>query len=125
MNSRRLLGLGIIAILAGAGILAPLIAPHDPIRTGTVFLGRPSYENWLGTDDLGRDIFSRILYGTQTSLVIGFGAAIVATLVGVPIGLVGGYLRGKTDLVGKYIVIWKKGGDGNWRLHRDIWNFDA
>ena len=99
MNSRCLLGLGIIAILAGVGILAPLIAPYDPIRTGTVFLGPPSYENWLGTDDLGRDIFSRILYGTQTSLVIGFGAAIVASLVGVPIGLVGGYLRGKTDLV--------------------------
>jgi peptide/nickel transport system permease protein len=60
-------------------------------------LAPPSWGNWLGTDELGRDIWSRLLYGAKPSLLIGFGAASVAALIGVPVGLTAGYFRGPVD----------------------------
>jgi peptide/nickel transport system permease protein len=99
LPTRRSTGTAIIAAIVLVAALAPLIAPHDPIRTGVVFLGGPSAEHWLGTDDLGRDILSRILHGARTSLVIGIGAAAVATVIGVPVGLIAGYFRGRIDLL--------------------------
>lgn len=99
MNLRRIIGGTIIGAVALAAVAAPLLAPHDPVQTGVVFAAGPSPEHLLGTDQLGRDILSRVLYGARTSLLIGFGAAMFATLIGVPIGLLGGYLRGATDMV--------------------------
>jgi peptide/nickel transport system permease protein len=61
-------------------------------------LSPPTWANWLGTDELGRDIWSRLLHGARPSLTIGFGAAAVAAMIGVPIGLTAGYFRGVLDM---------------------------
>ncbi|MBG0740085.1 dipeptide/oligopeptide/nickel ABC transporter permease/ATP-binding protein [Paeniglutamicibacter antarcticus] len=66
-------------------ILAPVIAPHDPLNTG-IPAQAPSSENWFGTDRLGRDVFSRLLYGAQSSLEIGLGSVILAIILGATLG---------------------------------------
>src|SRR5262249_36844418 len=81
---------GLVACIAAIAIAAPLLAPKDPDASGIEMLAMPSAAHWLGTDDLGRDVLSRVIYGGRTSLAIGFGAALVAMAVGVPIGLVAG-----------------------------------
>lgn len=96
---RRTLGFSLIAIIALAGLLAPWIVPHDPNMSGDDILGGVSPEHWLGTDDLGRDVFSRVLYGARISLIIGPAAALVAALIGVPVGLLAGYARGRIDMM--------------------------
>jgi peptide/nickel transport system permease protein len=91
-----------IAVILGVGmisILAPQLSAHDPTRSSVFFLSPPSAQNWLGTDDLGRDVFTRVLHGGRSSLVVGIGAAIIATLIGVPVGIAAGYLRGRVDIV--------------------------
>lgn len=98
MRARRLVGLLLIALIAAMGLLAPWIAPHDPIRTGIEPLAFPSSQHLLGTDVLGRDVLSRVIYGARSSLAIGIGAAIVAGLIGVPLGIAAGYFRGRVDL---------------------------
>jgi peptide/nickel transport system permease protein len=95
----RAFGLTVIVAVLLVAALASLLAPHDPYRSGVEMLELPSRSNLLGTDDLGRDILSRVIYGARPSLLIGFGAACVAMLIGVPIGLTGGYLRGRADLL--------------------------
>ncbi|WP_137387626.1 ABC transporter permease [Rhodoligotrophos defluvii] len=99
MLARRILGITIIAIVALCGIFAPYLAPYDPYQSSMDFLQGPSPDHWLGTDNLGRDVLSRLIYGARISLVVGAGAAIVATLLGVPIGLIAGYGGGRIDLV--------------------------
>jgi peptide/nickel transport system permease protein len=89
----------VIATIAAVAVLAPELAPHDPYRSGVDMLDLPSRVHLLGTDDLGRDIASRVIYGARTSLAIGFGAAVVAMAIGVPIGLFAGYFRGKLDVL--------------------------
>jgi peptide/nickel transport system permease protein len=95
---RRPVGLALILLVALAATLAPALAPHDPLKSGIDFLEPSSVEHWLGTDELGRDILSRVLWGARSSLVVGFGAAAVALLIGAPIGLVAGYFRGLADM---------------------------
>jgi peptide/nickel transport system permease protein len=92
-------GAGIVACIALVAVGAGLIAPHDPNASGIDILAVPSALHWMGTDDLGRDVLSRVIYGARASLAIGFGAALVAMAIGVPIGLVAGTLRGKIDTV--------------------------
>ncbi len=58
----------------------------------------PSAMHWLGTDDLGRDVLSRVIYGARTSFAIGLGATLVAMAIGVPVGLIAGTLRGAVDI---------------------------
>lgn len=94
---RLAIGFALITIVAAVAAAAPLIAPYDPTRSSMSLLAPPSWGNWLGTDELGRDIWSRLLYGARPSLMIGFGAAAVAALIGVPIGLTAGYFRGVVD----------------------------
>jgi peptide/nickel transport system permease protein len=94
----RWIGAGLVAAIAIVAIAAPLLAPQDPYASGTDMLTLPSTAHRLGTDDLGRDVLSRVIYGTQASLAIGFGAALVAMLIGVPVGLVAGTLRGVIDV---------------------------
>jgi peptide/nickel transport system permease protein len=88
-------------ILAGVVVLAliaPLIAPHLPTRIDfSQKLRPPGLDHLMGTDVLGRDIFSRVLYGTRTSLLIGGAVLSLSMLLGVPIGLVAGYFGGRTD----------------------------
>ena len=80
-------------------VTAPMLAPYDPNKSSVFFLQPPSAQHWLGTDELGRDILSRLIFGARTSLVIGIGAAVVAVLIGAPIGLSAGYFRGRVDLM--------------------------
>lgn len=77
-------------------ILAPAIAPYDPyIRFEPYKL--PSIEHLLGTNDLGNDIFSELIFSSRVSLTVGFGAALMATIIGTVIGLFAGYFKGTTD----------------------------
>jgi len=79
-------------------LIAPLIAPYVPTRIDFgQKLRPPGFEHLMGTDVLGRDIFSRVLYGTRTSLLIGVAVLFLSMLLGVPIGLVAGYFGGRTD----------------------------
>jgi peptide/nickel transport system permease protein len=98
-NRLAMVGLVVLAIFLLSAIFAPLLTPYDPIKTdfGNA-LSHPSSENLLGTDWLGRDVFSRILYGSRISLAIGLISVSIGMLVGVPIGALSGYYGGKFDL---------------------------
>jgi peptide/nickel transport system permease protein len=90
----------IIAVLVVVGLLAPLIAPHDPTAVhASDGLQPPSRTYPLGTDNLGRDILSRIMYAARTSLLVALGSVVVAGTIGIPLGLVAGYAGGKLDSV--------------------------
>ncbi len=91
-------GLGLLGMMGLAALAAPLLAPFDPseIDLGSRLLG-PSARHRLGTDQLGRDIFTRMLYGAQVSLSVGVVAVGLATVVGGLIGAVAGYRGGRTD----------------------------
>lgn len=104
MNATRWIGLAVILMVAAAALLAPFLAGHSPIRSSVALLQGPSPEHWLGTDDLGRDVLSRVLFGARSSLVVGFGAAVVATVLGVPIGLVAGYAGGRVDMLAVQMI---------------------
>lgn len=83
---------------AGASIVrAPV--PYGPFQTSSETYGKPSGEHWFGTDQNGRDVFARMLYGSRVSLAVGFLAAGISLLLGTLIGLVSGYLGGKIDLL--------------------------
>jgi peptide/nickel transport system permease protein len=88
----------IVAILIAVALLAPLIAPYP--FDGLSILKRfrpPNVEHWLGTDEYGRDVLSRTLYGARLSLVMGIAATIISLVIGVPLGLIAGYRRGAVD----------------------------
>jgi ABC-type dipeptide/oligopeptide/nickel transport system permease subunit len=97
------IGGAMVLLLVLAGLLAPLIATHDPVQQSlATALRPPSAEHFFGTDQYGRDLFSRIIYGARLSLleiVLGVGIALVA---GIPLGLLAGYSGGRVDQV----VIW-------------------
>lgn len=88
-----LLGLAVVAIAA------PFVAPYTPLQQTPVSLAPPSSEYFFGTDNIGRDLFSLILYGAQSSLLVGAGAAGAALLVGGTIGILAGYFRGPVETV--------------------------
>ncbi len=99
-NKTSWVGLVVFLIICLLAILAPLIAPHDPLEQNILFrLKPPSTEHWMGTDYYGRDILSRLLYGAQISLVIGLLAIGAAMIIGSFIGLVAGYRGGRTDII--------------------------
>lgn len=89
----------ILIILGGAALLAPIIAPYDPDEIVGTFSGAPCKEFWMGTDQIGRDVFSRLLYAMRVSLLVGILATFISTVVGVVLGLVAGYFGGIADMV--------------------------
>lgn len=91
-------GFVIILLLLIAAIFAPLLAPYDPYEQDlkNALLG-PGGQHWLGTDEIGRDVLSRLIYGSRTSLMVGVVAVGVAALIGVSLGLVSGYFGGWPD----------------------------
>ena len=89
----------ILAVLVSAAILAPIIAPYDPNAIAGPFSGAPSKEFWLGTDQIGRDVLSRLLYGMRVSLLVGVMATLISTVIGVILGLLAGYFGGFIDMV--------------------------
>ncbi len=93
-----LTGAMIVATVAILAILAPWLAPFDPSAIDVhAILLPPSWEHWCGTDTLGRDVFSRMLFGARVSLSVGFVAVGIAISVGVMLGAVAGYAGGRTD----------------------------
>jgi peptide/nickel transport system permease protein len=96
--SKLWFGAVIVVLLIGIAVLAPVIAPYP--FDGMSLLSRfkpPSAQHWFGTDEYGRDVLSRALYGARLSLSIGFGATLISLLIGVPLGLIAGYKRGRID----------------------------
>ena len=88
----------LIAIFFLIAIFAPLIAPYGPTEAdGLASLTKPSADHFFGTDRFGRDVFSRVIYGSRVSLGVGLGAVLVAGLIGIPFGLLGGYFGGMAD----------------------------
>ncbi|WP_432757238.1 nickel transporter permease [Consotaella aegiceratis] len=104
-NGSALIGLAIILLVIGAAIFAPLIATHDIYAQDlTNRLMPPSSEHWLGTDELGRDIFSRIVFGSRITLYTVFLAAAIVGPVGLLVGTTSGYLGGWVDVLLMRIV---------------------
>lgn len=91
-------GFAIVATIVVLAALAPWIAPHpwDTIVIKQRFQP-PSVVNWLGTDDYGRDVLSRVLMGAHLSIAMGVAATVISVVIGVPIGLAAGYFKGATD----------------------------
>jgi peptide/nickel transport system permease protein len=99
-NPLAMAGVCVVAALFALSLLAPLIAPYEPngINAWTV-LSPPSWQHWFGTDELGRDVLSRIIFGARISLKVGFVAVGIAVSIGTVVGLVSGYYSGVVDTV--------------------------
>ncbi|MEE9368957.1 MAG: ABC transporter permease [Pontiella sp.] len=104
-NHAAIAGLVILTILITASIIAPWLTPYS-FEEQNLALGAssPSLDHWLGTDTLGRDLFTRLLYGGRTSFMVAFCATMVALLIGVPYGAISGYAGGKVDSIMMRIV---------------------
>ena len=92
------IGLVIVVLLVLLAILAPLLAPFDPAQQAYAYIRKPpSLRNWLGTDESGRDLLSRVIFGARASLLAGVVSVAIAVGIGVPIGMLAGYRGGWTD----------------------------
>jgi len=88
----------IVFMLLVAG-LAPVISPYDPVAIDFgAMLARPSSAHWLGTDSFGRDVLSRLVHGSRTALLVGFGASILGAAIGAILGVGSAYFGGRVDL---------------------------
>ena len=93
-----MIGLVVVVLFIGAALFAPWLAPFDPIETSWSAIRKASSAaHWFGTDDIGRDVFSRILWGTRASLLAGVVAVSIAVALGVPIGMTAGLVGGFVD----------------------------
>jgi len=98
-------GAAIMAVFVFAAVFAPLITRYDPLSTNAALsLAPPSAAHWLGCDFMGRDVYSRIVYGARISLAVGIGSTLLGGGVGVLIGLVSGYLGGWVDLAAQRLI---------------------
>src|SRR5688572_21676356 len=106
-----LIGGGIIAAIVLIALAAPWLAPFDPYAQDLgkrllppVWSAQGTWEHLLGTDHLGRDYLSRLLYGSRISLMIGMGAASIGCVIGVGLGVIAGYFGGRVDQVVSYLL---------------------
>ncbi|MFE1600564.1 ABC transporter permease [Methylobacterium sp. ID0610] len=106
-----MIGAVLLGLILLAAVAAPLIAPHDPYAQDVsrrlippVWQAKGTWEHVLGTDKLGRDYLSRLIYGSQISLLIGLSAALISGLIGTTLGILAGYFGGRVDAVVSYIV---------------------
>nr|WP_218091349.1 oligopeptide ABC transporter permease [Paenibacillus solanacearum] len=97
-------GLASFVLLVLIGVFAPLIAPYDPNAIGGAFSAAPSAQHWLGTDQVGRDVLSRLIYATRVSLSVGVLAVAIYVIVGTVIGAVAGYMGGWVDMVVNRVI---------------------
>ncbi len=109
-HSGLLFGVGVVLLLVIVAILAPVLAPHDPYAQSLanrmvkpVFMGG-TWEHPLGTDHLGRDYLSRLIYGARVSLLIGAVAALISGVIGTAMGVAAGYFGGKVDTVVTFLI---------------------
>ncbi len=99
-NKVALVGAAVVLLFVVMALFAPLIANHDPFQTSFMNIRKaPSATYWMGTDELGRDVFSRLVYGARASLMAGLVSVLIALVVGVPFGLAAGYFGGWTDSI--------------------------
>ena len=98
------IGGGVLVVVSLLAILAPWISPHDPTAAQFPPLAAPSRTNLLGTDDLGRDVLSQLIWGARASLVVAVSAAALAVSVGVIIGVIAGLVGGPVDFVAMRVV---------------------
>lgn len=100
-NRAAVVGGAVLAVIAAMAVLAPLITPAGPNdqRFLTDSLAFPSAAHWFGIDDLGRDFYTRIVYGARVSLTIGFSAAAFSVVIGIPLGAAAGYYGGRVDWI--------------------------
>ncbi len=104
-NRMAMAGLAILVLFMLSAIFAPFLTSYDPIQSDfEKTFQSPSAENLLGTDNIGRDVFSRILYGSRISLAIGFISVSIGLLIGLPVGALSGYYGGKFDLFVQRII---------------------
>ena len=93
-------GLVVIVLMILAAVLAKWVAPYDPLTVDYAdILARPTWKHWLGTDNFGRDVLSRIIYGAQTALSIGFLASILGSTLGATLGVASAYFGGRIDML--------------------------
>ena len=99
-NKLALLGLIMVGIVFAVALLAPLLAPYDPrLQELTNTTAKPSGAHWLGTDELGRDQLSRIIFGSRIAIVVGLASIFLALSLGVVLGSIAGYRGGKADSI--------------------------
>jgi peptide/nickel transport system permease protein len=93
-------GLAVIAFFVALAVLAPVVSPYDPLATSwTAVRKGPSPAHWFGTDEIGRDVLSRVIWGARASLLAGVVSVLISLTIGVPIGLLAGYAGGKVDVL--------------------------
>jgi len=98
-------GAVIIVLMIGSAVFAPFIAPYDPLETDfAAQFSPPTMAHWLGTDAFGRDLLSRIIYGSRTALMVGFASAFLGATLGAMLGVASAYFGGRIDLVVQRIV---------------------
>ena len=110
-NPAAIAGAAVLLLVVGAAVFAPWVAPHDPARqslirrfTPPIWADAGKSAHVLGTDQVGRDILSRIIHGARVSLIVGIAAVVVSLTVGVTLGLLSGFLHGRVDTVIMTIV---------------------
>ncbi|MFW5853930.1 MAG: ABC transporter permease, partial [Thermodesulfobacteriota bacterium] len=97
-NKTALVGAVVAAIILFIAVFAPWLAPHDPlVQDPFVRLQGTTEAHWLGTDDFGRDVFSRIIWGSRVSLIIGLASVALGLVAGTGFGMIAGYYRGKVE----------------------------
>ncbi|MEU1734618.1 ABC transporter permease [Streptosporangium sp. NPDC020145] len=105
LNPLLIIGGLIITFLVFVALFPALFTSQDPAQQDLAAqLEPPSAEHWLGRDQFGRDIYTRLIYGTQVSMVIGVSSVLLGMAVGIPVGMIAGYFRGKTERVIMWIV---------------------
>jgi peptide/nickel transport system permease protein len=87
----------VLAVFVFVAIFGALLAPYDPNASSTDVLAAPSRDHWLGTTEVGSDVFSQLLVGARVSIIVGFSAAVISAVLGSAVGLIGGYFGGLTD----------------------------
>ncbi|MCY0878531.1 MAG: ABC transporter permease [Firmicutes bacterium] len=103
-NKLARVGLIVVLIMVAAAILAPVITPYSPNDTNFPAMLGPSWQHWLGTTQNGQDVYTQLVYGTRSSLEVGFVAGVLATALALIIGLVAGYMPGVVDEVLSYLT---------------------
>ena len=93
------IGAAVVVLMILVGVFANVLAPYDPVAVDFgAMLAKPSAQHWLGTDAFGRDVLSRLIYGSRTALLVGFGAAFFGTTLGAVLGVGSAYFGGRVDL---------------------------
>jgi ABC-type dipeptide/oligopeptide/nickel transport system permease subunit len=99
-NRLAMLGMIVVAAMCVMAVFAEALAPYSYTKTNFGRLNEgPSWDHWLGTDQLGRDLLSRMIYGARISMIVGLGAQVIVVLIGVPVGALSGFVGGRLDLL--------------------------